>query len=80
MEYQRGTYSLNNVVDRLLGLVNLVFSVGHDQTMQVLLLIAGVSGIRTAFSFLDGTFSANGDLCAGFGFHFLESVTTRSNE
>lgn len=74
------TYRLNDVVDELLGLVDLVLSIGHDQTVQVFLLVARVRSVRATFAFLDGAFSANGDLGAGFCFHLLESVATRSDE
>jgi hypothetical protein len=74
------TYSLNDVVDELLGLVDLLLSIGHDQTVQVFLLVAGVSGVRTAFTLLDGAFATDRNLCARFGFHLLERVSTRANE
>jgi hypothetical protein len=47
------TYSLNDVVDELLGLVDLLLGVGHDQAMKVFLLIASVSCIRAPFTLLD---------------------------
>jgi hypothetical protein len=74
------TYGLNDVVNELLGLVDLLLSVGHDQAMQVFLLVAGVSGVRTAFTLLDGAFATDRNLCAGFGFHLLERVSTRANK
>jgi len=40
-------------MDFLLGFVDFLFSVGHDKTMQVFFLVAGVSGVRAALSFLD---------------------------
>jgi len=73
-----GSGSLDNVVNQLLGLVHLLFSLCHDQTVEILLLVASVSGIRSAFSFLDGAFSTNGNLGARFGLHFLQGVSTRS--
>ena len=74
------TYSLNDVVNQFLGFVDLLLGVGHDQAMQIFLLVAGVSGIRTSFSFLDGTFSTDGDLGSGFSFHFLQGVSTRTDK
>lgn len=67
-------------MDQLLGLVDLVFSVGQNQTVQILFLVAGVCGIGTTFSFLDGSLTTDSNLGTGLGLHFLERVTTRSNE
>jgi hypothetical protein len=39
------TYRLDDVVNQLLGLVHLVLGVGHDQTVKVFFLVAGVSGV-----------------------------------
>ena len=74
------THSLNDVMDQLLCLVDLLLRIGHDQTMKIFLLVAGVSGIRTTFSFLDGSFSTDSNLGSGFSFHFLQGVSTRSDE
>lgn len=74
------TDSLNDVMDELLCLINFLFGVGHDQTMEILFLVAGVSCIGTAFSFLDGSFSSNSDLGLGFCFHFLQGVTTGTDK
>ena len=76
----RTTYSLNDVMDQLFSLVDLFLGVGHDQAMQIFLLVAGVSGIRTSFSFLDGTLSTDGDFGSGFCFHFLQGISTRTDE
>jgi hypothetical protein len=76
----RRTYRLNNIVDQLLGLVHLFLGVGHDEAVEILFLVAGVGGIRAALALLHGAFSANGNLGAGFCFHFLESVATRSDK
>ena len=74
------TYSLDDVVDQLLGLVNLLLGICHDQTVEILLLVAGVSGVGPTLAFLDGTLSTDGDLGAGLCFHFLQSVTTRADK
>lgn len=74
------TYSLNDIVHQLLRLVNLFFSICHDQTMKVLFLVAGMSGIRATLSFLDGAFASDGNFGARFGLHFLQSVSTGSYE
>ena len=74
------TYRLNDIVDKLLGFVHFLFGIGHDQTVQVLVLVAGVSGIRFAFTLLDRAFAANGNLGLRLGLHLLERVTTRTNE
>lgn len=55
-------YRLDDVVDELLGLVDLLLSVGHDETVQVLLLVAGVRSVRATFTLFDGSFAANGNL------------------
>lgn len=72
------TYSLDNVVDKFLGLVHLLFCICHDQAVKILLLVATVSRIRATFSFLDGTFTTDGNFSTGFGLHFLQGVSTRS--
>jgi hypothetical protein len=74
------TYSLNNVVDELLRLVDLLLGVGHDQTMKIFLLIAGVSCVRASFTLLDGAFATDRNLCAGLRFHLFQRVTTRPNK
>jgi hypothetical protein len=73
-------YRLNDIVDQLLGLVDLVFGVGHDQTVQVFFLVAGVGGVGSALSFLDGTLSSDGNLCARLCFHLFQGVATRTNK
>lgn len=40
-----GTYCLNNVMDELLGFVNLFLGIGHDQAVKIFFLIAGVSSV-----------------------------------
>lgn len=67
-------------MNELLGLVNLLLGIGHDQTVQVFLLVASVSCVRPSFTLLDGTLATNSDLCARFRLHFLERVSTRANE
>ena len=67
-------------MDELLGLVDLVLGVRHDETVEVLLLVAGVSRVGPAFALLDGTFATDGDLGAGFGLHLLECVATGADE
>ena len=74
------TYCLNDVVDKLLRLVDLLLSVCHDQTVEILLLVAGVSCVRSSFPLLDGAFATNCNFCARFRFHLLERVSTRANE
>lgn len=74
------TYSLNNIVNQLFGFVDFFLCIGHDETVQVLFEIARMCCIRTTLSFLDGTLSTNGNLCARVLLHSLECVTTRANE
>lgn len=74
------TYRLNDIVNELLGLVDLVLCVGHDQTVQVFLLVAGMGSIRATLALLDGAFSTNRNLGARFCLHFLQSVATGPNE
>lgn len=74
------TYSLDNVVDKLLRLVDLLLGVGHDQAVKILLLVAGMSCVRTSFTLLDGAFATDRNLCLGFGLHLLEGVSTGANE
>ena len=74
------TYRFNDVVNELLGLIDLLLSIGHDQTVQVLLLVARVSGIRAALTLLDGALAADGNLGTGLRLHLLESVATRADK
>jgi hypothetical protein len=72
-------YRFNDVRNQLLRLVHLFLGVCHDQAVQILLLITGVSSVRPAFAFFHGSFASDRNLCAGVGFHFLERVATRTN-
>ena len=74
------TYGLNDVVDELLGLVDLLLRIRHDQAVQILLLVAGVSCIRASLTLLDGALATNRNLCAGLRLHLLEGVSTGSNK
>lgn len=67
-------------MDKFLGLVDLLFRVGHDQAMQVFFLVTGVSRIRTTFALLYGALATNSDLCLGFCLHLLECVATGANK
>ena len=67
-------------MDQLLGLVDLLFRVRHDQTVQILLLIARVSGIGSTLAFLDRAFPTDGNLGLRFRLHLLERVSTGTNE
>lgn len=49
-------------MNELLGLVDLVFSIGHDETVQIFFLVAGMRGVRTTLALLDGALATNGDL------------------
>ncbi len=42
------TYCFDHVVNKLLGLVDLLLGVGHDETVQVFILIRAVSSITPA--------------------------------
>jgi hypothetical protein len=72
------TYSFDNIVDQLLGFVDLVFGVRHDQAVQIFVKVAGVSSVRLALAFFDRAFATNGDLGARLGLHLFECVTTRA--
>ena len=63
-------------MNQLLRLVNFLLGISHDQAVEILLLVAGVSGVRATLALLDGALSTNGNLCAGFCLHFLERVST----
>ncbi len=49
-------------MNQLLRLVDLLLGIGHDQTMQILFLVAGMSRIGSTFAFLDRALAANGNL------------------
>ena len=76
----RKTYSLNDIVDELLGLVDFLLGIGHNQAVQVLFLVAGVSCIRASFALLHRALATDCNLCLGFCFHLFERVSTRANE
>ena len=67
-------------MDQLLSLVDLLLGVGHDETVEIFLLVAGVGRIGTAFAFLDGAFAADSNLGSGLGLHLLQGVATGSNK
>jgi hypothetical protein len=73
-------YRLNDLVDELLGFCNLFLGIGHDQAVEVLVLVAGMSSIRLAFTLLDRALSTNGDLGLRLCFHIFQSVTTGTDE
>ena len=75
-----GTYSFDDLVDQFLSLIDLFLSIGHDKTMKIFLLVAGMSGIGAALSFFDTAFATNSNLGAGICLHSLESVASRSNK
>jgi hypothetical protein len=72
--------SFNDVVNELFRLVDFLLGVRHDQAVQVLLLVAGVSCVRSSFALLDGALATNSNLCAGLRLHLLERVSTGANE
>jgi hypothetical protein len=74
----RRTHCFNNIVDQLLGLVDLFLSVRHDQTVKIFFLVATVGGIRSTLSFFDGTLSSDSDFGTGLGFHLFQGVSTRT--
>lgn len=76
----RRTDRFNNIVNQLLGLDDLVLCIGHDQTVEILLLVAGVSSVRAALAFLDGALATNSNLGTGVSLHFLQCVTTGSDK
>jgi len=77
---ERRVSRLNDIVNQLLGFVDFVLVVGHNQAVEVLFLIARVSRVRSTLAFLDGSFAANGNLGAGLRLHLLQSVATRANK
>lgn len=74
------TNRFNNIVNQLLRLDDLLLSVGHDQTMEILLLVARVSSIRATLALLDGALATDGNLGTRVSLHLLQSVTTGANK
>lgn len=74
------TYSLDNLVYEPLCFVDLLFRVCHDQAMEVLVLVAGVSSVRFALALLDRALATDCDLGARLCLHLFERVTTRTDE
>jgi hypothetical protein len=64
LAFRNGRSSLNDVVDEFLSLVDLLFGIGHDETVQIFFLVAGVRGIRPTLTLLYGALATNGDLGA----------------
>lgn len=52
---------LNDLVDQLLGFGDFFLGVGHDQAVQILILVARMGSVGLAFALLDGSFSSNCD-------------------
>lgn len=75
-----GTHCFDDVVNQLLRLVDLFLSVCHNETVQILFLIAGMGSVGASLALLDGTLATDGDLGTRITLHFLESVSTRSDE
>lgn len=73
-------YSLNDLVNELLGFDDLLLSVCHDQAVQIFVLVASVSSIGFALAFLDRALSANCNLGLRLAFHCFQSVTTGTDK
>lgn len=80
LQRRAGVYRLNNIVNQLLGLVDLVLGISHDQAMQVLFLVARVSCVRSAFALLHGALATDCNLGTRLSLHFLQSIATRANK
>jgi len=52
---------LNDLMNELLGFGDLFLGIGHDQAVQIFILVARMGGIGLAFALLDGSFSSNCD-------------------
>ena len=53
----------DDVVNQLLRFIDLFLGIGHDQTVEIFFLVAGVSCVRSTLSFFDGSFATDGNLC-----------------
>jgi hypothetical protein len=67
-------------VDKLLGLVDLLLGICHDQTVKIFLLVAGMSCVRASFTLLDRAFATDRNFGLGFGLHLLEGISTGANK
>ena len=74
------TYRLDDVVNQLLGLVDFLLGVCHDQAVQIFVLIAGMSSVRFSLSFFHRALAANCDLGTRLRLHLLQSIATWSDE
>jgi hypothetical protein len=74
------TYSFDDLVNELFGFCNLLLGIGHDQAVEILVLVAGMGSIGLALTFLDRALSADCDLGQRLGFHVFQSVTTGTDE
>lgn len=62
LTFGNGCGCFNHIVDQLLGLVDLLLGICHDQAMEVLFLVTGVRRVGTALALLDGSFSTDRNL------------------
>jgi hypothetical protein len=67
-------------MNQLLGLVDFLLGIGHDQAVQIFVLVAGVSSVRLSLSFFHGALAANCDFGTGLCLHLLQCVSTWSDE
>ena len=66
------TYRFDDIVNELLGLVDLLFSVCHDETVEIFILVDGVRSVGFSFALFHRAFTANRDLCLGLCFHLFQ--------
>ena len=74
------THRLDDVMNQLLRLVDLLFRIGHDQAMQIFVLVAGVSGVRLSFTLFHRALASDCNLGLGLGLHLLQCVATRADK
>lgn len=77
---RRKEYGFDDVKDQLLRLLDFFLCICHDQTVEIFFLVASVSGVRSAFSFLNRAFASDCNFGSGLGLHFLEGISTRSDQ
>ena len=74
------TYRFYDVVNQFLSLIYLLLGICHNKTVQVFVLVTGMSSVRLSLALLDGAFAADSDLGSRLRLHLLERVTAWADE
>lgn len=73
------SYHFDNLMNQLLRHIDTVLVLGDDQTVKVFFKVRIHGSVAATFTFLNRSFSTDGNLGTRFGFHFFQCISTRSN-